>query len=70
MIKVIKHGNSGKYATKQFEKKCPICKCVFTFEDSDIKVDGIQIIDEAYSIECPECHHKISSYVLDKIKYD
>ena len=50
MITIIKH---GKMKNKN-ESTCPICGCIFTYNDFDIKNKGPHY-DPVYFIYCPDC---------------
>ena len=50
MITVIKH---GKMKNKN-ESTCPICGCIFAYNDFDIKNKG-SYYDPVYFINCPDC---------------
>lgn len=53
MIKVLKHGS----VYKKLKKTCNSCKCVFTFDENDIKYNY-----DLYKnyILCPECNNIIN----------
>lgn len=45
-----------KYWTKKFLKRCPNCKCEFSYTEKDVK----QIFDfETTYVVCPECENAI-----------
>lgn len=54
MIKVIEHGD-------RVIKKCPTCKCVFTYENDDVQIKYLNRIATKIHIfvKCPECYEEI-----------
>lgn len=58
-IQIIKHGQKRLITT------CPNCECEFSFLESDMKDYGNQI-DWYETINCPECHHRITWWYGEK----
>ena len=53
MKQIIKHGHAPYKAT------CPLCGCIFTFEDEDIENNHCQWDYEEW-LSCPECEQHIT----------
>ena len=60
MITIIHHGHA------QYNTTCPICDCIFAFEDPDIIT--VKATKEEY-IYCPECNSPIMLTLLNKREY-
>lgn len=61
MIKIIEPG------TRKVTK-CAECGCKFSYEEEDIKVSGLDSMDQLQTrksyIECPQCHKSIALTVI------
>lgn len=62
MIRIIKHG----YSDLRYEITCPICKCHFSFDETDIEEEGPSY-DRSVKIYCPDCHYKITDWDIDAL---
>ena len=60
MIQIIKPGYQ-RYAIS-----CPICKCRFSFDETDVEEVGPSY-DRVVRIYCPSCHHKITDWDINEI---
>ena len=60
MIQIIKPGY------QRYEISCPICKCRFSFDETDVEEVGPSY-DKAVRIYCPDCHHKITDWDINEL---
>ena len=48
------------------QSTCPICECIFTYNDFDIKNKSSQY-DPIYYINCPDCGYQLTGYCRDEL---
>ena len=51
MIRVIEHGHYRTYS-------CYKCRCIFTFEKEDVKVEQTSMNEYRSFVECPDCRER------------
>jgi len=60
MIIVIHHSKMKN----ENESTCPICGCIFTYNDFDIKNQGSDY-NPIYWIRCPDCGYQLTGFTKD-----
>ena len=60
MIKILKDGVDTIGIT-YYRSECPICHCIFEFDETDLKDEG-GIIFKKKTISCPYCHCRTDKY--------
>ena len=60
MIQVIKHGK------QRYEMTCPVCRCQFSFDDTDVEKIGPPH-DRYVRIQCPDCRHKFEGWDIAEL---
>ena len=56
-MKILKRGTPPTYTSPTYKKKCPYCKSVLEYNNSDKDYLGNGCED--YFIKCPVCNHMI-----------
>ena len=67
MIRIIRHGSTGRYRVTAKQAECAKCGAVFTYEQTDVQQVihhiSIGLYDRPvlyYRVFCPDCRHEIA----------